>query len=417
MPINRGRPKKDRGEKPVKEIDFYCEEIFNVLPDLKVNIGDGEMELKDALKLLYQDQALRIASCRESLLLFSLVYFPYYHLFRMPAFHLAMYGDLDNEDLVGILWIMFRESAKTSLIKIKLIHNIVYEKKKYNIWGSFDEKKAASNLYDVALQLQTNQKILHDFGQLFYEEDLTAEKYSKKKSVKEFITKNKIKVKAYSTGMSIRGEVYAENRPDWLIMDDIETMKTIVSEARTKQVIDFIDEAITGLSGYATLVVLGNRLINNGSIAYIEDKIKSEPKWVVRDVKIIEDNKITWDDKYVLTDLEADEFNWTIRDKKKQVISLETKRRLLGDTVFNREMMNQPLSDSEREIKLAWLQHTYTDESIKTRLRNRYIMIDVANSKARRKTDPDYTGTVMVDWDMENNWFVTFVHADRFNNP
>jgi len=368
-----------------------------------------------------RNKAERIYACRKSILLFSLIYFTDFHHFPMPKFHKDMYNDLSFKDWNIVEWIMFRESAKTSLAKIKIIHDIVYEKKHFILWTSFDEKKAKGNLYDIALQLQTNKNLIADFGQLFYEEQLEIKK-TRKKSIDEFVTSNDIKVKAYSTGQSPRGEVFGPYRPDFIILDDIETAKTIISEPRTKQVIDFIDELMSGAAGSADILVLGNRLTNDGSINYFERKIKGDEEALIRDVPIFDKNgNITWSGKYVKTDKEAIEYNKNIKDKLKYTISLETKKRRLGETVFNREMMNQPLSDKDREIKWKWLQHTFTEDEVKLRVKNRYVMIDVADSKERKerknKGQPDYTGTIVFDWDFENNWFIEYAKRNRFNAP
>lgn len=339
----------------------------------------------------------------------------------MPSFHKDMYEDLLFTDWNVVEWIMFRESAKTSLAKIKIIHDIVYKKKHFILWTSFDEKKAKGNLYDIALQLQTNKNLIADFGQLFYEEQLEIKK-TRKKSIDEFVTSNDIKVKAYSTGQSPRGEVFGPYRPDFIILDDIETVKTIISEPRTKQVIDFIDELMSGAAGSADILVLGNRLTNDGSITYFEKKIKEDKEAIIREVAVVnKKGNLMWPDKYVRTDEEAQAYNKDIADKVRYKISLETKKRRLGETVYNREMMNQPLSDTDREIKWKWLQNNFSDEEIKTRVKNRYVMIDVADSKERKERKdkglPDYTGTIVFDWDFENNWFIQFAKRNRLNAP
>ena len=361
-------------------------------------------------------------ACEKSIALFSLYYFSEFHHFEMPDFHKDMYEDLNFDGLIGALWVAYRESAKTSLAKIGLAHAICYNRKKFILWTSYDLKKASSNLFDIAFALQTNERILEDFGQLFYEPDMEIDeekkKFSKKKSVSEFITVNRIKVKAYSTGTSIRGEVYNSYRPDLIILDDIENSKTIVSEAMTDEVINFMDEMLSGAAPDANFLLLANRLSNAGSVVYFEDKIKSEKNWRVRDIKVVDEaGNITWPQKYVFTDSEAEKINKGIDDPKKRVVSLEQKQRLLGYTTYNREMLNTPLTDEERQIKVAWLQEIFTDDEIKNKTCNRYVTIDVADSKARGKNDPDATGTTIVDIDAEGNWHVQLVKASHINSP
>ena len=334
-----------------------------------------------------------------------------------------MYRDLDemNDNLVGVLWEMFRESAKTTLAKIKVIHNIVYKKKHFNIWSSFDKSKANANLFDIVIQLQTNKKLISDFGQMFFSSNLKDQKSSEKKSITEFITTNGVKVKSYSTGQSIRGEVFGEYRPDFVVLDDIETMKTVVSDAKTRQVIDFIDECLSGLSGDANFLVLANRLAETGSVAYLEEKIEQLKNWKVRNIPILDDNGLVWPEKYTLTDREAEEFNKDIKDRRERKVSIETKKRILGETVFNREMLNKPLTDEEREFKLKWMRNEFTPELIDGKTMNRYIAVDTANTSEHEanqlKGDPDYFGISVVDVDAEGNWYLRYVKRERLSAP
>lgn len=386
----------------------------------------------------------RVEACRNSLLLFSLLYFNKYHTHDMPLFHEEMYEDASYRKYDGLMWIMFRESAKTSLARIKIIHAIVYHTHNFIIWTSFDEKKAGANLHSIALELQTNERLNQDFGQLFYEPNMDSSdvddqyalstgtpvvrRFSQKKSIKEFITTNKVKVKAYSTGMSIRGETFGQYRPELIVLDDIETMKTAVSQARTEQVINYIDEMLYGAAAYANFLVLGNRITYNGSIQYLEDKVSTEKRWRVHDVAVIDPNtaEITWPDKYVHTDVEKeiwdeknandpqyDEDGFPVR---KVVFSLEAKMRQ-GLTQYNREFLNKPITEDEREFHMKWLQKTFEDKDIEKFTRNRYITIDVADSKARAKADPDYTGTTIVDIDQNDNWYSQHNSQRRFNAP
>jgi len=342
----------------------------------------------------------RIYACEKSLMLFSLYYFSQYHKYTMPEFHKEWYKDLSNEELKGLLLITFRESAKTSIAKIKLIHNIVYSKTHFNIWTSYDKKKAEGNLFDIALQLQTNEKIIEDFGQLFYEDNI--DKQSKKKSIGEFITTNKIKVKAYSTGQTPRGEVYGEYRPDFIILDDIESLTTIESEAKTEQVKDYIDELLGGLSGNAFILCLANRLAFNGSINYLEEKIKDDERYRVYDIPVVEKGKIVWESKYTETDEEAKEFNKDIENKDKHKVSLESKKRLLGHQAYNREMMNTPITDEEREFNKGWFKYRTLEEVIHKKTR-KFMTIDTAG-RERPNDKSDFIGITENYIDVDDFW-------------
>lgn len=371
---------------------------------------------------LMEDKERRKFACENNFFLFSVYYFTNYHFYETPPFHLDMYEDLTFKDWRFVLWVMFRESAKTSIAKMKLVHNIVYEKKHFNVWVSFDQSKAEANLFDVALILQTNPRIIDDFGQLYFEEKIANQgQKSTKKSLEEFITSNGIKVKAYSTGMSTRGEVFGEYRPDAYFIDDIETTKTITSDARTQQVKGFLDELFSGVATDAEVLIMGNKLINDGSIAYLEEKADRNHNWRYRNVPVIKEGQLMWPDKFVKTDLEAAAINATIEDPKYRKVSLESKKRDLGIVIYDREMMNKPLSDETREVKARWLENRFELDELKFKHRNRFVTIDSAQgAEMKRKgksNDPDPVGITVVDIDFDNNWYVVYARKMYLNAP
>ena len=74
-----------------------------------------------------------------------------------------MYNDLSFEEQQALLWVMFRDSAKTSLARFAVIHAICYGYKKNISWVGHDKEKAGKNIRAVAHQLQANKRIIADF--------------------------------------------------------------------------------------------------------------------------------------------------------------------------------------------------------------------------------------------------------------
>lgn len=353
---------------------------------------------------IIQNKKYRLVAGEEDLMFFSLFYFSKYHKYKIPQFHKDWYKDLNDPIIKALMLIGFRESAKSSIVKIKLIHDICYNKKNFIIWTSKDKKKAEANLFDIALELQTNKRLIADFGQLFYEDNMD-DKFSKKKSIGEFITTNKIKVKAYSTSQSPRGEVYQEFRPDLVVLDDYENLETIDSEAYTEEVIHYIDELLSGLGNTAQIISLSNRLTFGGSVSYLEDRIKTIPNCKIYDIPVVNKNtgEINWKDKYVFTDKEADEINATIENPDHWKVSLESKERLLGYQVYNREMLNTPMTDSEREFKPQWYQYRTREELSAYNIR-KFLSIDTAMGE---KEVNDFTGITEIFVDSEGFWTIS----------
>jgi len=269
---------------------------------------------------------------------FAYYYFTPYFTYEPAPFHSDMWDDyaaLMAYELDEVAWIMFRESAKSSIAKICVLHAICFHRKNYINWDSYDKGNAEQALFDIALELQTNQRLIADFGNL-YNEPLDRSKKSKKR-VGDFITNNGVRVSAFSTGTSMRGRVIGKQRPDWLILDDFENETTKESAAVTAGVIRHIDSAKAGLSPTGTILYLGNYISDSGSVDHILSKLKFEPKVVIRNIPVEKDGLILWDSKYVHTDEEAVASHAQPSMRK---ISLETKRRKLDN--YDAEMLNNP---------------------------------------------------------------------------
>lgn len=300
-------------------------------------------------KLRTASRNARMYLCERSLLAFSVFYFSEFFLYLIPGFHQDFYSDC--EDLAdGILrealWIAFRESAKTSIAKIFVVWCICFNKKKYICYDSYDKENSESALFDIVDALQTNKKILNDFGHLYTEERKKDKPL--KKGINSFITANKIKVVAHSTQESLRGLVMGNARPDLFVLDDIETDKTKSSRKVTLKIIKHIKELRGGLGVDAATLYVGNFITETGVIAYLKKKVEGEPTAILRNIPVEDDKgNILWEDKYVKTDKEASEINKFINNRKQHKVSLQYKKRDLGERSYAENMMNDPESAGE----------------------------------------------------------------------
>ncbi len=299
------------------------------------------------LSQILKNKDLRIEACRKSKYLFFLYYFTDYFLYPSPEFHKTWAKDFEFDGFKYYINLGFRESAKTTYTKMDIIHNIVYEKKNFIMWISHDRNKAEGNLFDIAIELQENKKLIADFGMMF-KPDKKEKNKVEKKSVKEFITENKIKVLSYGTKGSLRGLVYGKNRPDLLIFDDIENNETKLSTAKTRSIINFIDETVAGLAVDANIIVNCNYISEFGVVRYLLDKEEKSDQWRKSWIDVAVNGVPMWHSKYALTSEEANKRNKQIKNRKKYVVSLEEKREELGAKIYDQEMMNKPIVRGER---------------------------------------------------------------------
>lgn len=280
----------------------------------------------------------------DGFLYFSIYNFPEYFNYAIPSFHYDMHEDLMallSHKVNYLLWIMFRESAKTTLTRMFIVYCICMNKKHYINWDSYDKDNAEASLFMVATTLQSNKKIIADFGQLYWI-DQKKKKQSKIQRLSNFITANGVKCEAFSTQESTRGRVYKEHRPDLNVFDDFETNKTKRSVATTSAIIAHIDEFLGGLNIQASTIFLCNYITESGTVKYLMDKAEGNHQFLSRRVDVEENGEPTWPEKFAMTDVEAEAINAGIENPRKKVESLESKKRTLKDRVYGPEYLNKP---------------------------------------------------------------------------
>ena len=122
----------------------------------------------------------------------------------------------------------------------------------------------------------------------------------------KFLTRNAVMVEAHSTSESVRGRLYRDQRPDFVLLDDFETNRTKDSKAYIDQVQKHIDELATGIASNGAILYLGNYITEFGVVKRLLDRAKEDVRLVIHNVPVIEDGVPTWPAKYVLTDAEAE---------------------------------------------------------------------------------------------------------------
>lgn len=348
---------------------------------------------KDALKYMIDtatpDERKFIGE--KDFALFFVYYFLHYIKYSFAEFHydwIGAFNKLTKKEINELALIGFRESAKTSIAKIYIIYLICYKKKSYINIDSFDKENAERFLFDIVVELQQNQRLIADFGQLFNTKRNSDEATVKR--INNFITNNGVRLEAHSTQESIRGRVHGNQRPDLILFDDIETNKTRESKAYTKQVADHLSEALSGISADEfTAIYLGNYITDFGNIAELEKRAKENDKFYYSKIAILDKDKPTWANKYSLNG----------EDGK---VSIQEIKERLGSQVFMAEMMNLPIDESTQEFKKSWFIQATMEDVAKVRT-NCFVIVDTAMSE---KEQDDDTGIAIIWVDRENNWFV-----------
>ena len=306
-------------------------------------------------KDVLDDSEMRKELGKKSLKHFAAVYFPELFKFEIPKFHhkwyrLLSFRDFSKKTIFKFLVLVgFRDSAKTSLAKIKVVRDICYKRKKLIGYVCFEKESSGAALFDVATWLQTNPFILKDFGELFKSSD--ASNAPEKKTINNFVTNNGVKLTAMSIRQSVRGKIFEFQRPDCYVIDDFENNITKRSGALTRKAIDFFKELIPGLAPNAEVIFVCNKISDIGSVQWLLDTAENNPDFRVSEVPVIQNGKSVWPERFVLTDEEAAKINAHILDPDAKIVSLESLKRSMnadGQLTFEQEMLLQPLVEGER---------------------------------------------------------------------
>src|SRR5712671_1510124 len=87
-------------------------------------------------------------------------------------------------------------------------------------FDGYDKRGAESILFDFVTELQTNNSLIADFGQL-YNQPRTKDEATLKR-ISHFVTNNRIRVEAHTALTPMRGRLYQQHRPDFILRDDLE---------------------------------------------------------------------------------------------------------------------------------------------------------------------------------------------------
>lgn len=304
-------------------------------------------------------------ACARSFQLFAVYYFTRYFTYKLAPYHYDFFDDV--QDLVegrvkDSAWIAFRESAKTSLAKMALSWIVARQEvidalreKGQNVdhWGErrylnvdcYDKNNAESILFDVVTELQTNPLLIADFGHL-YNQPRTKDEASLKR-ISNFVTNNGIRVEAHTALTPMRGRIFKQYRPDFVLRDDLENAITAESPAITEKIVRLLDEAKGGMAGHGASLTIGNFIIENGVMGYIKRSVEGSDGRV-RFIPVVDRaGTPAWPEKYVATDLQALDANQGITDPSRRKISLESKKRELnsgGRRVYEVEMLLDPVA-------------------------------------------------------------------------
>lgn len=328
------------------------------------------------------EQQMRIARLQQNPIDFFKYYFLHYVKSEFGWFHRKAIQEILKPKSFVITEFP-REHAKSVLVDIMIpIYLYATGQLTGMILASANENKAHSLLADIQAEFEANPRFRYDYGNCQAQGEWT-EGY--------FATKDGIGFWAFGAKQSPRGTRKAEKRPNYCVVDDIDTAPKCKNEQLVDEVVNWILEDLFGaiaIKGNGRFVVAGNRIHKKSVLAKIVGDIDEgdpnhpsitahikvfateDPK--TRKKKLIEDGGTpAWIENYTIQDL-LTKFNL--------VRARATKREFYHDvneegTKFRREWIQwRHLNDIKIQKTVA-----YCDPSWKEGKKNDYKAVFVVH--------------------------------------
>ncbi len=278
----------------------------------------------------------RIRRSGEEAGYFAKTYLPHYFNHPSPPFHEEIYDLVRVED-EPVFIAAPREHAKSTIVSfLTPIEDICLERRRFVLIISDTEDLAADFNLFIKLELEENERIKADFG------DLKGQEWSDA----DFTTRSGVRVKARGRGQRIRGLRNRQFRPDRVIIDDLENDRNVRNPRLTKETVNWILTAVMGsLERNFSMTMIGTILAKRSVLSwFMEAKDDGgRPLYMSRIYRAItEDGTPLWPDKWPLE-------------------RLAKKKRQIGSVNFSREFMNDP-KDEEGMFREEWVRYYHPEE-------------------------------------------------------
>lgn len=291
-----------------------------------------------------------------------------------------------------------RGFSKTTIFQTCICFSIANNLDNFIVLLEKTFNEAAEVIFAIRDEFSTNPAIRQVYGELISKSE--AGIYSdKSKDTQGDVMINGVRLRAKGFNQPIRGLKSKEWRPSRILLDDVESDEHISNfEQRQKYLDNFLQGVLPAIDVGCFVKVMGTILHNDSLLMNLITQHSGE---IFRAYdKTNPENTLLWPSRW----------NFERLEDKKQQMMIEGK----GSSKFYQEYLNEAVDDANRCFHWEWLQNEYTEEDIKFKALNRYITIDMADSK---KDGADFTGVCIVDWDSDNNWYIRYAKRYKINLP
>jgi len=268
-----------KGRESLKKWDQFVSNIR------KLKVIDNETQA---------EKEQRIARLKKDFVAFSKYYFPEYVSSDFADFHLRIARKVIRNDSIYLVAALPREHAKSVLMGLLLPAYLMFTERMYNmLLVSHNETNAQELLMPLILNLEHNQRIIHDFGK---------QKGFRKWEEGNWHTVAGCSFRSIGAKQSPRGTRNEEKRPDLILIDDIDTDEEARNQKRIDDKWKWVEEAL-----FPTMSISGSkRFLFAGNIISKESCIVKASRMAdhFEKVEILsKDGQPAWKERYSLDDV------------------------------------------------------------------------------------------------------------------
>lgn len=295
------------------------------------------MDLADSQQLLTLEEAVQLGAVDGPL--YSQFFFPRTVRQQVPEFHRRMWDDLDDPTARYVDWKIFRDGAKTTILRLVVSRRIAYGVSRTIVFTSNAERHAARSVRWIQTHVEHNRLWAGAFGLR------KGSKWSDSEiEIIHGVEEVPISILAVGITGQLRGINFDDFRPDFIAADDPDNEETTgTKEQREKSQDLFFGSLANSLAPQSEAplakMVLAQTPLAEGDII---DVCSKDPTWRTSTFGILtEDGRSRWPDRYPTAEvIEAKQAH--IRRNQLRLWMREKECKIVGAELasFRREWLN-----------------------------------------------------------------------------
>lgn len=287
----------------------------------------------------------------------------------------------------------YRESGKTSYIRSRVMHALVYpnEKSDYVVFIMANQGLATNKLYEIRDMYTADPAMSANLVKVNHKNETTFE-----------VTVNNgndlmdVRIEAYGKGASVRGLQWRDRRPKLVIIDDPQDTDDAMSDLTLERDWDWFLSDVKFLAKQCRIFLIGNNL---GEKCIIERVFGNAADLGFKTSRVPVLNS-------------RDEPNWPAHDPAESILEEKDAFSRMGKIdIWYREKMCLASNPETQRFKREDLR-AYVREDLQNRPLANFLTIDLAISQ---RSSADYTVICANSVNSDNHWFLREFDFGRYD--